>query len=241
MLVCCGGHLCLSCLKDVRKSNFKDCPLCRKTGYSATKSRFMQSFCSKIELICPVDGCNTAVPYFEFEEHKNRCLEISMRKMTLKNHADIFAQNETLTRELEESKNKIDKQRKQIASLEAKMRCNEDKRLLNEKVLKDQLLEMNQKLLASNGDYKDLKREYEDLKKRAVAKINEQKSIMDFVDKSTAGMKRDYWVCMQDKEKLEEDYEKCKKLLEQKIRENYESKQSAKVSAKVSGGVSGVI
>jgi len=60
---------------------------------------------------------------------------------------------------------------------------------------------------------------------------------MDFVDKSTAGMKRDYWVCMQDKEKLEEDYEKCKKLLEQKIRENYESKQSAKVS----GGVSGVI
>jgi len=133
MLVCCGGHLCLSCLKDVRKSNFKDCPLCRKTGYTATKSRFMMSFCSKIELVCPIDGCNTAVPYLRFEEHKNRCLELSLQKLALTNIAEISSQNESLTRELEESKNKINEQRKHIASLEAKVRVNQGKLLSTEK------------------------------------------------------------------------------------------------------------
>merc|ERR1712193_97977 len=105
-----GGHLCLSCLKDVRKS-CKNCPLCRKTEYSATRSRFVTSFCGLIELICPVGNCNTAVPYLEFEEHTKTCLGVPIERLDLK----------TEKKSGKELNEKIEEQKKYIATLEAKI------------------------------------------------------------------------------------------------------------------------
>jgi hypothetical protein len=98
----------------------------------------MMSFCSKIQLVCPVDGCNTAVPYLHFEEHKKRCIELSMQKMSLENNAELSAKNEALTRELEESKKRNKEQKKEIASLKAKISCKDEKIATMEKMYNDQ-------------------------------------------------------------------------------------------------------
>jgi len=136
------------------------------------------SFCSKIKLVCPVDGCKTAVPYLEFDEHKKRCLELSMQKITQKSHAEISARNEMLTRELEKSKKKIKEQKKQISSLEAKICCKDEKIVSMEKMYNDQkdLLkiirkdhkELSDKKLELEERYSEIKKEifeYEKVKK----------------------------------------------------------------------------
>ena len=161
MLVCCGGHLCLSCLKDVRKSNFKDCPLCRKTGYNATKSRFVTSFCSLIELVCPVGNCNTAVPYLEFEDHTKTCLGVGIEGLKL--GADITGRSsDTSKTELQE---KIQDQKKQIAILEAKIYCHKEKTASIETMFKGQLKDIKIKNETLREQYSAIKKEYREYKK----------------------------------------------------------------------------
>ena len=230
LLDCCSGHICSSCLKDVRKT-FQSCPLCRKSGYSAIKSRFMMSFCSKIQLVCPVESCNTAVPYLKFEEHKKRCLELSMQKMSLENHA---AKNIALTKELDESKKINKEKKKEIASLKAKINCKDEKIATMEKMYNDQK-ELTKVIRKNHRELSDKKIELEErfsqVKKENYEYEKEARKTCNQGDNEIVKMKEYLCAALRKNQVLEEDNEKCKKLLEQKLRENFKFQSQCKEQA----------
>lgn len=185
------------------------------------------SFCSKIQLVCPVDGCNTAVPYLEFDKHKKRCLELSMQKMTLKSHAEISARNEMLSRLFEASKNKIKKQKKQISSLEAKICCKDEKIVSMEKMYNDQkdLLkiirkdhkELSDKKIVLEERYSEVKKENFEYEKEARTRNETETSALN---KSLTKELEELKMKIRDDESRRRDQKKQIATLEAKIRSN---------------------
>ncbi|CAG5110899.1 Oidioi.mRNA.OKI2018_I69.chr2.g5247.t1.cds [Oikopleura dioica] len=71
-LDCCDGHLCKICFNDVKKK-FQNCPLCRKTNFTAKHSRLMVTVLSQLKLLCPAKECKESVAYSSFANHKKTC------------------------------------------------------------------------------------------------------------------------------------------------------------------------
>ncbi|CAG5085152.1 Oidioi.mRNA.OKI2018_I69.PAR.g10822.t1.cds [Oikopleura dioica] len=123
-LVCCGAHLCSKCCDDVRRSQYPNCPLCRKAYFMSTKGYLMASVLSTVRLVCENADCRASVPYDEYEAHKKSCQEWAEKECpeckkatSVKKSHEHLACLETLATKLTAAEEQIRELKKEIEEM----------------------------------------------------------------------------------------------------------------------------
>merc|ERR1712210_185634 len=109
------------------------------------------------------------------------------------------------------------------------IRNNEEKTLAIEKMyqkVKVQVDNLSEKKQHAEKCFQVLKKRHCELKCEAERKIDELEDIIESSKNEANEIKHEYYYLEQENKQLREDNEKCKKLLEQKLRENFKFQQS---------------